>query len=263
MHRLLPAAVRAGPPDGRVGQAGRMKDATRHRVLAAWAALVGVPAESFSHEPLVRIAPESRTCPPGWVGVVAIERVFLATAPAEPEATAFRQVLASWTGDGGFDPRALAGRLKPAETLGLISLSYLDTDSAWQAHPRDVESVPLDAPELIGLLESCDGDDVDESGLGHIASPAFVARDAGKVVAAAGYQIWQRELAHIGVLTARPARRRGLATAVAGAATRHALAKGLVAQWRTRTPASLKVAGHLGFEEVGWQLAFRLGPAWP
>lgn len=237
-----------------------MKDATRHRILATWAALAGVPAELFSHEPLVRIAPESRTCPPGWVGVVAIERVFLATAPAEPEAAAFRQVLASWIDDSGFDPRTLAGRLEPAETLGLISLCYLDTDTAWRAHSKDVESVPHDSPELTGLLESCDADDVNESGLGRITSPVFVIRDAGKVVAAAGYRIWQRELGHIGVLTAGPARRRGLATAVGGAATRHALAKGLVAQWRTRTQSSLKVAEHLGFEEVGWQLAFRLAP---
>ncbi|MYV58866.1 GNAT family N-acetyltransferase, partial [Streptomyces sp. SID4931] len=44
---------------------------------------------------------------------------------------------------------------------------------------------------------------------------------------------------------------------VAHAATAHALAAGLLPQWRARPPASRRVARALGYREVGRQLSVR------
>ncbi|MET7870730.1 GNAT family N-acetyltransferase [Streptomyces cyaneofuscatus] len=86
-------------------------------------------------------------------------------------------------------------------------------------------------------------DDHRESGLEEITSPVFVVRDGGaRVLAAAGYAHWPRGTAHVCVLTAPDARGRGLARQVASEATAHALAAGLLPQWRAR-PARLPPGG--------------------
>jgi predicted GNAT family acetyltransferase len=94
-----------------------------------------------------------------------------------------------------------------------------------------------------------------------MTSPLSVVRADGRVVAAAGYEVWGGEVAQVGVLTDPRYRRQGLGTAVAGAAVARAVGAGLVAQWRAR-PAiagSRRIAWTLGFVDVGWQLAVRLG----
>nr|WP_308293375.1 GNAT family N-acetyltransferase [Streptomyces sp. RO-S4] len=49
---------------------------------------------------------------------------------------------------------------------------------------------------------------------------------------------------------------RGRARVVGAAAVAHALAAGLLPQWRARDFASRRVAAALGFEELGAQLSF-------
>lgn len=67
-------------------------------------------------------------------------------------------------------------------------------------------------------------------------------------------------LTYADAATLRPvatdARRRGLASKVGSAAANHALALGLVAQWRSRigNDASARVADQLGFVELGTQM---------
>jgi GNAT superfamily N-acetyltransferase len=93
-----------------------------------------------------------------------------------------------------------------------------------------------------------------------MTSPVSVIRAGGRVVAAAGYEVWGGELAQVGVLTDPRYRGRGLGTAVASAAVARAVGAGLVAQWRAR-PAivgSRRIARTLGFVDVGWQLMVRL-----
>ncbi|WP_405753341.1 GNAT family N-acetyltransferase [Streptomyces sp. NBC_00012] len=91
--------------------------------------------------------------------------------------------------------------------------------------------------------------------------PGFVVRERGRVLAAAGYRAWPRRTAHIGVLTAPEARGRGLARVTGSAAVAHALAVGLLPQWRARPPASRRVAAALGFEELGSQLSIEIAAA--
>ncbi|GAA3308374.1 hypothetical protein GCM10020295_70240 [Streptomyces cinereospinus] len=109
------------------------------------------------------------------------------------------------------------------------------------------------------ILEQVAGhEDAGEAALDDITSPAFVVREHGQVVAAAGYRAWPRRTAHIGVLTAPEVRGRGLARVTGSAAVAHALAAGLLPQWRARPPASRRVAAALGFEELGSQLGVEM-----
>ncbi len=87
---------------------------------------------------------------------------------------------------------------------------------------------------------------------------AFVVRERGRALAAAGYLTWLGTTAHLCVLTAPAHRGRGLARVVAAAAARDALAAGLLPQWRAKPEPSRRVARALGFRELGSQLSIRM-----
>ena len=126
-----------------------------------------------------------------------------------------------------------------------------------------VEPVRADHPFVQDLLARVPVEDVDESGLADITSPAVVVRTGSATLAAAGYRVWPASTAHVGVLTATAERGRGLARAVASAAVAHSLDSGLMPQWRARPEASRRVARALGFLELGSQLSLRLLPTAP
>ena len=107
---------------------------------------------------------------------------------------------------------------------------------------------------------AADAEDVEESGIGEITSPAFGVWERGEVVAAAGYRDWPLGTAQLSVLTAAGARGRGLGRAAASAAVEHAIAAGRLAQWRARSRASRRVALSLGFRELGSQVSIDLNP---
>jgi RimJ/RimL family protein N-acetyltransferase len=121
--------------------------------------------------------------------------------------------------------------------------------------------VRLDHPGFRQFLLAAGTDDVAESGIGKITTPAFAIREHGQVVAAAGYRDWPCGTAHLSVLTASAARGRGLAQAAASAAVAHAIAEGRLPQWRARPQASRRVARALGFRELGAQVSIRLAAA--
>jgi hypothetical protein len=148
------------------------------------------------------------------------------------------------------------GGLAAGGTLGPARLAYLDP--ADFAGGSVEEQVP--PGELGELFDAAEPDEVDESGLDGIAAATVaVVREAGRIVAAAGWHPWPAGTAHVGVLTAAGARGRGLATRVAAAASADALAAGRLPQWRSRVPASTRVAGKLGYRTLGRQ--FSVHPA--
>jgi hypothetical protein len=204
-----------------------------------------------------RVSACSRISPTGWIGVVAIDGAILATAPSPREAELVGAALSSLA-DVEAVSEVLAQRLAAAEVLGPASLSYLPVDSQLVRRTDRVEAVPVDSTDLALLLGSVDHEDAGESGLASITSDLFVARANGVVVSAAGYQRWLSAVAHLCVLTAVSERDSGLATRTAGAATADAVAHGLLPQWRARSAASRRVATHLGFEKLGWQLSLKL-----
>jgi GNAT superfamily N-acetyltransferase len=153
----------------------------------------------------------------------------------------------------------LGARLPVRELLGPASLAYLDAAEFRARHGRQATEVipPRDAA-LHRFLAAGDPLEVEESAMAEITSPAFAVREHGQIVAVAGYRDWPGRVAHLSVLTAAPARGRGLAQVTASAAVAHALHQGKLPQWRARLPASRRVARALGFRELGAQASIRL-----
>ncbi|MFF3258987.1 GNAT family N-acetyltransferase [Streptomyces sp. NPDC002932] len=231
-----------------------------------WEELAGVPV-SFAPAGGVSVvvSPESGLCPAGWVGVVALGGSVLVTAPDRSAAALVRDAPAGLWAEAVVDEALVREVLPVAGTLGPAALSYVSPEGfrpvrAGVLRPGalPVEQLPAGQAEL-RRLEAAAGDaDAGEAGLSGITSPVFVVREHGEVVAAAGYEVWPARTAHLSVLTAPAARGRGLARVTGSAAVAHALAAGLLPQWRARPPASRRVAAALGFTELGSQLSIEL-----
>ncbi|MFF0561283.1 GNAT family N-acetyltransferase [Streptomyces sp. NPDC004266] len=212
----------------------------------------------------VIVSPESGLCPAGWVGVVVLGGAALVTAPDESTAGAVRTALAGLPPTALADAAAVREVLPVAGVLGPATLAYVAPEGFRPAAgPSAVERLPGGRPALRALEEAAGEEDSAEASLEEITSDAFVVREHGRVVAAAGYRTWPRRTAHISVLTAPEARGRGLARTTASAAVADALAAGLLPQWRARPPASRRVATALGFEELGAQLSLEPPPDGP
>lgn len=206
----------------------------------------------------VVVSPESAVCPAGWVGVVRLGGSAIVTAPSEDVAVRVRDAVAGLPVEAVVDAGAVRGVLSVAQVLGPAALAYVSADGFRPVEPGAVVvgHLPGGHPDLRGLERLAWEEDAGEADLEGITSPAFVVRDGGRVVAAAGYRVWPGRAAHICVLTAPEWRGRGLARAVGSATAAHALGAGLLPQWRARLPASRRVALALGFRELGAQLSF-------
>ncbi|MFC5664565.1 GNAT family N-acetyltransferase [Kitasatospora misakiensis] len=231
------------------------------RARGLWEELASVPV-SFapSGGVSVVVSTESRMCPSGWVGVVVLGDSAIVTTPSEDTAKTVRDALADLPVGALADAPSVRGVLPVARILGPAALAYVSDDGFRPVAARGltVEQVPGGHPDLRKLENVAGADDSDESGLGEITSPAFVIREGGEVVAAAGYRSWPSRTAHVSVLTSPQRRGRGLARTAGSEAVAHALAAGLLPQWRARVPASRRVALALGFRELGAQLSVEL-----
>jgi GNAT superfamily N-acetyltransferase len=231
------------------------------RARALWEGLAAAPV-SFAPRGGVSVvaSPESSLCPAGWVGVVSLGGAAIVTAPTERSAALVRDGLAALPVGAVTDADAVREVLPVVRVLGPATLSYASSDAFRSASPGAlaVPQLPGDHPDLRSLEVAAGEDDAGEAGLREITSPAFVIRAGGEVVAAAGYQAWPGRVAHISVLTDPAWRGRGLAQVTASATVAHALAAGLLPQWRARPLASRRVAAALGFQELGAQLSIKL-----
>ncbi|MFJ9638047.1 GNAT family N-acetyltransferase [Streptomyces sp. NPDC101178] len=235
-------------------------DATPDRARALWRELAAAPDAAFG-TPGVCVSPGSSLAPPSWVGVVTIGDTALITTPTDRAADSVRTALNGLPATRLTDPAALTALLPVSDTLGPAVLAYLTPDALRPPGPTDTPTERLTPGDtaLRALSEEAGEADAGESGLEEITSPVFAVRDEGaRVLAAAGYAHWPRDTAHLCVLTAPDARGRGLARQVASEATAHALAAGLLPQWRARPAASRRVAAALGYRELGAQLSVRL-----
>ncbi len=237
---------------------GGPADALTARARELWESLANAPA-GFTCAVSAAVSPRSYLCPPGWAGLVVLGDVALATAPDHGTARVIEEALggvpAASLGGGG----VLSRRLPGAELRGPAVLAYLDP-AEFRAWPGDALTAPAcpDDRDFRQFVLASDTDDVEESGIGEITTPAFAVREDGQVVAAAGYREWPLSTAHLSVLTAAAARGRGLARAAASAAVAHAIQEGMLPQWRARPLASRRVARALGFRELGFQVSLRV-----
>ncbi|WP_432986144.1 GNAT family N-acetyltransferase [Dactylosporangium sp. CA-233914] len=236
-------------------------DPLLERARQLWADLAGTPVTFTESAIEVVASPQSLLCPPGWVGIVALGRAVIATAPDDDTAEIVKHALADLPATAVIDPAPVRDRLPVKETLGPATLAYCDAAGFHPAESSAVETISAVHTDMTALLARVPAGDADESGLAGITSPAFVVRTGTDVIAAAGYRAWPRRTAHVSVLSTPAARGRGLGRVVATAAVAHALDAGLLPQWRARPEPSRRVARALGFREVGAQLSINLMPA--
>jgi RimJ/RimL family protein N-acetyltransferase len=228
------------------------------RTRKLWECLAGDVA-GFAPAIGVAVSPRSSLCPRGWAGIVVIGDAAVATAPDHETARLVELALDGLPTASFTSTEVLGCRLPLAEVRGPAALAYLDP-ADFRPQPGDAVVVPLDLnhPDLRQFLLAADTDDVEESGIQELSTPAFAVRERGQVVAAAGYRDWPCGTAHLSVLTASAARGRGLARAAASAAVAHAIKEGKLPQWRARPHASRRVARALGFRDLGSQVSIRL-----
>ncbi|WP_032915594.1 MULTISPECIES: GNAT family N-acetyltransferase [Streptomyces] len=254
-------------------------DAVLRRVRDLWETVSGA-AVAFpppGSPAAVVTSPGSGLCPPGWVGIVALGRSAIVTAPDTTVARTLRQAFSTLPADALTCADTVRSVLPVAEVLSPATLAYV-TEDAFRPVPYEggVERLSAEHPDVKDLLGAVGPADAEESGLAEVTSPVFALRirdetseapnrpdDTGRpgagppLLTAAGYRHWPRDTAHLCVLTAPERRGQGLARRVASAATAHALAAALLPQWRARPPASRRVARALGFQELGRQLSVR------
>jgi RimJ/RimL family protein N-acetyltransferase len=229
------------------------------RARAVWQSLAGVPV---AFAPVLRVAASSRSslCPPGWAGLVVIDGAAIATAPDRHIAQVIQQALSTVPAATVTDTEVLGSKLDIADMLGPATLAYLDYEDFRPQHvPAVIEVLDARHPELRRFLSRADANDLGESGIEQITSPAFVIREDAEITAVAGYREWPGKVAHLSVLTAVDARGRGLACATASAAVSHALGENKLPQWRARPESSRRIARRLGFRELGSQVSIRVG----
>ena len=231
------------------------------RARELWECLAGTAA-GFSPSMRVAVSAGSYLCPLGWAGIVVLGDAALATAPDHDTARYVEHALSGLPAASLTDTDVLGTRLQVAEILGPAALAYLDP-AEFRPQPGDAVTtlVGLDHPGFRQFLLAADAEDLSESGIQKITTPAFAVREHGQVVAAAGYRDWPCGAAHLSVLTASAARGRGLARAAASAAVAHAIEAGRLPQWRARPQASRRVARALGFRELGFQVSISLAAA--
>lgn len=146
-----------------------------------------------------------------------------------------------------------------ARILGEADLLYCEQPPEIEGSDR--VSVSFEADHVSQLTSRAPADDVALSGLEDAEWTAAVVREStGEVLAAAGREVWQGVLGHIGILTHPDHRGLGLGRFAAAVATEEAFVDGLIPQWRAaaESPGSLRMAISLGFSHAGHQTTVTL-----
>ena len=249
VHRMAVDDPCAAAVDGSGDASG--VDPVIGRAWRAWSELAGL---STSEPVQVLVAAESPLGPPGWIRVLAIGPFVAASVPREDLAEPLLAALMDLTPEEATRPDILAPRIPAVgAVLGPAALFYALADrTAADGH----EAEHMSGAEVADLCSSVDPDELAESGLAHIESPAFVSRaTSGAVVAACGYRRWPNGVAHFSVLTHPDHRRRGHGQRASRGAITHAVAKALLPQWRAPPRAFPTPRPQPGSVRVGAQLS--------
>jgi len=217
---------------------------------ALWETLAGVPTE---FRPVLRVvvSPYSRLCPLGWVGIVVIADSVIATAPTPAAADAVQQALGTLPAALLTNPETLSTQLQLLEVRGPACLAYLDPVEfqPYQGAAAVEQLLPHDE-DLRQLAAVSGAEDVEESGITEITSPAFAAREHGTIFSAAGYRVWPGAVAHLSVLTMSAARGRALP------------APSHQPRLRTRSGTPCSLSGEPGHRHPTHRLRSRLPRTW-
>ena len=117
-----------------------------------------------------------------------------------------------------------------------------------------------DIEALKTLQAACSALEWERSGSRLGEQPVVGAFNDGRLVAVAGYQIWDGGIAHISVIAHPQYRSCGYGKAVVSELTEEAINRGLVPQYRTleANKFSVAIANRLGFTRYATTVAARL-----
>jgi hypothetical protein len=156
---------------------------------------------------------------------------------------------------------AIVSELHPLKVTRLIGPAFI---GYLNGPPTDIPEFPSvraltvdDRDAITDLRDVCSVEEWEAGRNPYEDAPSFGAFDeSGRLVALAGYQIWNRRLAHLYVITAPRQRNSGLGASVVAFAARSAIDAELVPQYRTleSNKPSMQVAEKLGFEEYGFSV---------
>jgi hypothetical protein len=205
-----------------------------------WASFFGVPTNGG-----LRICAE-----PCTLNAVHVAGVTFARIPPEMAAP-----VAEWPPAQLCDLTAFSQL--PITIRAHASLAYADAGALVAPGPG-VTALAGDDARIAELATTMSADEWDECGLwrGTALQGWHAVVVDGQVAAAAAYENWGGDIAHLCVATARAYRCQARGRQAAAASAHHAVASGLVAQWRASMPnaASRAVGARLGFLTLGEQL---------
>ena len=172
----------------------------------------------------------------------------------------------SWSASDVANPEHLREQLEAAgiSSVGAIigpafigygTASSLDLNEARLARPLSAIT------NIEELRAACPPMEWDHGGSDPTSVSTFgVVGAANEVLSLAGYEVWNASIAHIAIVTHPGHRGRNFGRAAVALAAQHALAAGLVPQYRTlrANTASMKIAERLGFAEYGFSVYVRL-----
>lgn len=147
----------------------------------------------------------------------------------------------------------------------VIGPGWLGTISSADFLPKPDQDTrlitPADAKLYERFLAECPFKEVEVSSLSPYQSPAVGVFTGGQIVAAGSYEIFERVVAHIGVLCRPAFRGKGFGVKVVSLITELALKKpNLGVQYRTllNNQASVAAAKRVGFKDFAQTIAIRL-----
>lgn len=148
--------------------------------------------------------------------------------------------------------------------VGPAWLGYADRSDFEPIAREDVKLLTAnDDVALRNFASNCTEIEWEHSGIEFDHAPVFGYFNNAEILSAAGYEIWGKRIAHIGVVTHSSHRSKGYGKAVVSAAANYALEHGLIAQYRTLESnlPSVAVGRALGFKDYGSTIAVVLSGA--
>ena len=227
-----------------------MQQATERALEAYWTDQLGIPANAFETDGVVVGEASDDAGVQVFVrdGTIAVG----APSPLVVDCRAHADELDAVTVE---DPAALERwvetQVAPVETvLGPAYYGYTDAESF---EPVESDARVLTAGEEATydrFRAAVPADEWDAGGPAFVPDETVGVEADGQLVAAAGYEVWDERIAHVGVVTHPDYRSRGFGRAVVSRATERALDTGLWPQYRTLEawPWSVALAERLGFE---------------
>lgn len=216
------------------------------RAYRAWSVVSEVPDAFVPGTTRVVAIPASRIAPPGWCGVVALGDACLIVTPDEDTASRIGDFVQAVS--PARVPDIEWSRIGARDVQGPAALYFTLT------HPRiptagiTVERVAVGGRQDVELSSRVSPDEAQEADVEQ-ATVTFATMVAGEAAALVGYRIWPGSIAHFSALTDPADRRHGYGRAAAREAIAHALAAGLLPQWRARPLASQRFARHSACRE--------------